>query len=308
MVTRADGRTVVVTGATSGIGKVTALALARGGFDVFATARSAQKGAALTEEAARSGLKLRTVVCDVADERQTAGAFEEVAAATGGGPWAVVNNAGYAQPGTVEDVPQDQALRQLDVNLLAPVRIAKLVLPGMRKRGGGRIVNMSSFGGLISTPYLGWYSASKFALEAVSDALRLEVAQFGVRVVLIEPGGYASGIWQRGVDALPPPEGSAYAHLYGLADGMLAYARGLPGPEPVARAVRQALTSRRPRARYLVGGDAKVGTLMETVLPAAAMDYVKSVRYGLHTPRSRASRIGAGLVSRLTTARSSAPS
>jgi NAD(P)-dependent dehydrogenase (short-subunit alcohol dehydrogenase family) len=308
MVTRAEGRSVVVTGATNGIGKVTALALARGGFEVFATARSPHKAAALTEEAARAGLKLRTVICDVADEGQTAEAFAEVANATGGGPWAVVNNAGYAQPGTVEDVPEDQALQQMDVNLLAPVRIAKLVLPGMRERGGGRIVNMSSFGGLISTPYLGWYSASKFALEAISDALRLEVAQFGVRVILVEPGGFASGIWQRGVDALPPPEGSAYAHLYGLAEGMMAYARGLPGPEPVARAVHRALISRRPRARYLVGADAKVGTLMETVFPAAAMDYVKSVRYGLHSPRSRASRIGAGLVNRLVTARSSAES
>lgn len=306
MVTPAGGRSVVVTGATSGIGKVTALGLAREGFEVFATARSAEKAAALTEEAARAGAGLRTVVCDVADEQQTEDAFKEVADATRGGPWAVVNNAGYAQPGTVEDVPQDQAMRQMDVNLLAPVRIAKLVLPGMRERGDGRIVNMSSFGGLISTPYLGWYSASKFALEAISDALRLEVAPFGVKVILIEPGGFASGIWQRGVDALPPPEGSAYAHLYGLADGMLAYARGLPEPGPVAVAVHRALTSRRPRARYLVGADARVGTLMETILPNAAMDYVKSVRYGLHTPRSRAASIGAGLVSRLTSARSSA--
>jgi NAD(P)-dependent dehydrogenase (short-subunit alcohol dehydrogenase family) len=248
------------------------------------------------------------VVCDVADERQTAGAFEQVADAAGGHPWAVVNNAGYAQPGTVEDVPQDQALQQMDVNLLAPVRIAKLVLPGMRERRDGRIVNISSFGGLISTPYLGWYSASKFALEAISDALRLEVAQFGVKVILVEPGGFASGIWQRGVDALPPPEGSAYAHLYGLADEMMAYARGLPSPEPVARAVCQALTASRPRARYLVGADAKMGTFLETVLPVATMDFVKSIRYGLHTPRSRTGRIGAGVISRLMTARSSAGS
>lgn len=305
MVTSAGSRSVVVTGANSGIGRVIALDLAQAGFTVFGTTRSPDKADGLREEAAREGLRLHTVVCDVTDTEQTAEALEKVAAATGGGPWAVVNNAGYAQAGTIEDVPDEWARAELDVNLLAPVRIARLVLPAMRQAGGGRIVNMSSFGGLISTPYLGWYSASKFALEAVSDALRMEVAPFGVKVILIEPGGFASGIWQRGVDSLPPSDGSAYAHLYGLADGMLAYASGLPGPEPVARAVRAALTSSRPRTRYLVGADAKVGTMLETLLPAPAVDYVKSVRYGLHTPRSRASQIGASVISRLMTARSS---
>lgn len=297
-------KSVVVTGATSGIGKAVALDLARAGLTVYGTARTPEKAAALESEAKSAGLSLRTAVCDVADAEATAEAFRTIAAETDGGPWAVVNNAGYAQAGTVEDVDDDKARDQIEVNLLAPIRIAKLVLPSMRERGDGRIVNMSSFGGLISTPYLGWYSASKFGLEAVSDALRLEVAPFGVKVVLVEPGGFASGIWQRGVDELPSPEGSAYAHLYGFADGMLTYSRGLPGPEPVAEAVRKALTSLRPRARYVVGADAKVGSLMETVLPVPAIDYVKSVRYGLHSPRSRRGRIGAGIVNRLMTARS----
>ncbi|MGA8118145.1 MAG: SDR family oxidoreductase [Actinocatenispora sp.] len=297
-------RSVVVTGATSGIGKECALELARAGFMVFGTARSAEKGAALESEADASGLKLRTVVCDVADVAATEEAFHEVAAETGGGPWAVVNNAGYAQAGTVEDVDDDSARRQMDVNLLAPIRIAKLVLPSMRERGDGRIVNMSSFGGLISSPYLGWYSASKFGLEAISDALRLEVAPFGVKVILVEPGGFASGIWQRGVDEMPSPDGSAYAHLYGFADGMIAYSRGLPGPEPVARAVRAALTRPRPRPRYPVGADTKVGSMLETFLPVPAVDYVKSVRYGLDTPKSWRGRVGSSIINRLMTARS----
>ncbi len=299
------GRSVVVTGATSGIGKVTALELARAGFTVFGTARSEQKAAALRTEAAASGLTVRTVVCEMTDIEQTGAAFDTIAAATDGGPWALVNNAGYAQGGTVEDVDDEQARDQIEVNLLAPVRLAKLVLPAMRRRGEGRIVNMSSFGGLISGPYLGWYSASKFALEGISDALRLEVAQFGVQVVLVEPGGFASGIWERGVAGLPSPQGSAYAHHYGFADSMLSYSRGLPGPEPVARAVRRALTSTRPRARYRVGADVKLGALMETVLPVAATDFIKGVRYGLYTPRSWVARTGVRWANRLITARSS---
>ena len=259
MVISAGNRSVVVTGANSGIGRATALELAQVGFTVFGTVRSQDKADGLRDEADREGLHLRTVVCDVTNEEETAEALAKVAAVTGGGPWAVVNNAGYAQAGAVEDVPDEWARAELDVNLLAPIRIAKLVLPSMREAGGGRIVNMSSFGGLISTPSLGWYSASKFALEAVSDALRMEVAPFGVKVILIEPGGFASGIWKRGVDTLPPPDGSAYSHLYGLADAMLTYARGLPGPEPVAHAVREALTSHRPsteeRAEFMLQHD-----------------------------------------------------
>ncbi len=300
-----SGRSVVVTGATSGIGRVTALELARAGFTVFGTARSEQKADALRAEASATGLTVHTVVCEMTDIGQTEAAFDTIAAATDGGPWALVNNAGFAQGGTVEDVDDDRAREQMEVNLLAPIRLAKLVLPAMRRRGEGRIVNMSSFGGLISSPYLGWYSASKFALEAISDALRLEVAQFGVKVLLVEPGGFASDIWQRGVDELPRPEGSPYAHLYGFADSLLTYSRGLPGPEPVARAVRRALTSPRPRSRYLVGADVRVGTLMETVLPVAAVDFIKGVRYGLHVPRSWVSRTGARWASRLMTARSS---
>lgn len=304
MVTGVAGRSVVVTGATSGIGKAVALALAQAGFTVFGTARSEEKAAALREDAAKAGTSLRTVTCDVADADQTAEAFGKVAAATGGGPWAVVNNAGYAQIGTVEDVPEDWGRQQLEVNLLAPVRIAKLVLPLMRERGDGRIVNVSSSSGRISYPGFGWYCASKFALRGISDVLRMEVAEFGVRVILVEPGGFATGIWQRGAASLPPLDGSPYARRYGIADGILAYARGLPGPEPVARTVCAALTSPRPRARYMVGGDVKIGTVLETLLPASATDYVKSIRYGLRTPSSPAERLGASLISQFLTARS----
>ncbi|SCL15034.1 Short-chain dehydrogenase [Micromonospora nigra] len=291
-------KTVLVTGANQGIGRVTAFELARAGFSVFATTRSEEKAEALRDEAARVGLTLRTVVVELTDVDATAEAFAEVAAATDGGPWAVVNNAGYAQAGAVEDVDDARVRNQLEVNVLAPVRLARLALPSMRARGTGRIVNMSSFGGLIVEPFLGWYMASKFALEAISDALRMEVAQFGVQVVLIEPGGFSSGIWQRGVDGAPPRENSAYAGFYNLADAMLEHAAALPQPDPVARAVRHALTVDRPRARYPVGTDVKVGSVLETVLPTPALDWVKGLRSGLHKPQSVPGRVTANLLSR----------
>ena len=291
-------RSVVVTGATSGIGRVTELELARAGFAVTGTATTPAKAAALRAEAAGAGLHLDTVVCDVTDPDATAAAFEEVAAATGGGPWAVVNNAGIAQAGPVEDIDDGRIRHQLEVNLLAPVRIARLVLPAMRKRGEGRIVNMSSFGGLISEPMLGWYNASKFALEAISDALRIEVARFGVAVILIEPGGFRSGIWQRGIDGVPEAPDSAYNDLRWFADAMLEYSRTLPEPDPVARAVCRALATPRPRPRYLVGTDVRVGTVLETVLPTSTVDFVKGVRAGLRTPRTLPERIGRKLLTR----------
>jgi NAD(P)-dependent dehydrogenase (short-subunit alcohol dehydrogenase family) len=292
------GRSVVVTGATAGIGRVTVMELARAGFTVFGTARTHEKADALRKAAADEGLAIETVVCDVADAQSTAQAFDIVAAATDGGPWAVVNNAGYAQPGPVEDVDDVRARAQLEVNVIAPARIAQLVLPTMRARGEGRIVNMSSFGGLISEPFLGWYTASKFALEALSDSLRMEVARYGIQVVLIEPGGFNSDIWQRGVDMLPMTQTSPYADLLGFADAMLAYSKGLPAPDSVGRAVRRALTAARPRERYLVGTDVRVGTALERLLPVSTVDYIKCVRAGLRTPTSVPGRIASTVLTK----------
>jgi NAD(P)-dependent dehydrogenase (short-subunit alcohol dehydrogenase family) len=175
------GKSVVVTGANSGIGLATAIELAGAGYDVLGTVRSTTKADAVRQRAQDKGVEVRTVVCDVGDEESTWTGFAEIDDLTDGGPWAVVNNAGFAQAGAVEDVSAEDARYQLEVNLVAPARIAQLVLPGMRKRGDGRIVNVSSIAGRVSTPLTGWYCASKHGLEALSDALRMEVAQFGVR-------------------------------------------------------------------------------------------------------------------------------
>ncbi|HEY0700686.1 MAG TPA: SDR family NAD(P)-dependent oxidoreductase [Micromonospora sp.] len=291
------GRSVVVTGANKGIGLVTVLELARAGFTVFGTTTSEEKADGLRETAARAGLQVQTAVCDVSDAAATEEAFGKIAAATGGGPWAVVNNAGFAQGGAIEDVTDEQARHQLEVNLVAPARIARLVLPSMRQRGDGRIVNVSSSGGKVSEPLLGWYNGSKFALESISDSLRMEVGQFGVKVVLIEPGGFSSGIWDRGVNELPSPENSAYS--YAFVDELPEYVNGLPSPEPVARTVRKALTVAKPKPRYLVGADAKAIVALDAMLPDRVMDWMKSVRFGLLTPQTVPGRITAKVLAKL---------
>lgn len=277
-------KSVVVTGASSGIGLAVTQELAHCGFDVIATARSEDKARALRAAVERAGAAVRTVLLDVADATSTVKAFTEIATMTGGGPWAVVNNAGFAQPGAIEDVDDEQVRRQLETNLVAPARIARLVLPAMRERRSGRIVNISSISGRVSMPMMGWYCASKQGLEAVTDALRMETAPFGVKVVLVEPGSYASGIWQQSAGLLPDAQASAYADQYEAVGEMLR--RDLPGPRPVALAVLRALTARRPLPRYLVGGSARQAAALDAALPTAATDWAKQVATGLRVSRA----------------------
>lgn len=274
---------VLVTGANSGIGLSTVLELAGAGYDVVGTTRSAGKAELVQQAAAERGLAVRTVRMDVDDEDSCRTAVDEVAELTDGGPWAVVNNAGYAQSGAVEDVSDELARAQLETNVLAPVRIARLVLPRMRERGEGRIVNISSVAGRMSNPLMGWYCASKHALEAVTDALRMEVEPDGVRVVLVEPGMFGTDIWSAAKDGgFPEPTTARYAAAYARAEAV-AHRGGdrLPDPVWVARTVRLALANPVPLARYVVGADAVSGILAETLAPTVLTDYVKSVGTGL---------------------------
>ncbi|MDX6348721.1 MAG: hypothetical protein QOF84_3511 [Streptomyces sp.] len=278
-------KSVVVTGAGSGIGLAVTMELAHAGFDVIGTVRSEDKADALRTAVERTGAAVRTVLLDVADATSTVKAFTEIAILTDGGPWAVVNNAGFAQPGAIEDVDDDQVRRQLETNLIGPARIARLVLPTMRERRAGRIINVSSISGRVSLPMMGWYCASKQGLEAVTDALRMETAAFGVKVVLIEPGSYASGIWQHSAGLMPDAQSSAYSDQYDAAEDMLR--RELPGPRPVALAVLKALTTRRPLPRYLVGGSARSTAVLDAALPTQATDWAKQVATGLRgAPRA----------------------
>lgn len=275
------GRSVVVTGANSGIGLATAVELACHGYDVIGTVRSDEKGAVLRDAAAAKGAVVRYVVCDVADAESTETAFLEIAAMTDGGPWCVVNNAGYGFGGPVEEVTDEQAREILETNVLGPMRICRLVLPSMRERGDGRIVNVSSIAGRVVTPMTGWYCASKHALEALSDALRQEVAQFGVRVVIIEPGGFGTGIWSQAKERLPRDYDGPYQAAYARAGTLSTAAERLPDPVWVARAIRLALANPFPTARYLVGVDAMLGTALDTLAPTIVADYVKAASAGM---------------------------
>jgi NAD(P)-dependent dehydrogenase (short-subunit alcohol dehydrogenase family) len=261
-------RSVVVTGASSGIGRAIALDLAGHGYHVIATARTPEKAEKLAAEAAAEGNDLSTVLLDVTDPRSCQDAADHIARLTDGGPWALVNNAGIATPGAFEDVPEDVARAVLETNLLGAARMTRLVLPAMRRRGDGRVVMMSSIFGLVSAPFNGWYSASKFALEALSDALRVELTGTGVRVSLIEPGFIDTPMISGVLESFP--DDSRYTDGYIAARRLVASAPS-PGPDAVARVVRRALNADTPRRRYLVGPTATMTRLIR-LLPAAVLD------------------------------------
>ena len=275
-------RHVVVTGANSGIGLATAIELATHGYDVIGTVRSEEKGDTLLREAAAKGATVRYVVCDVADAESTEQAFAEVAAMTApDGLYAVVNNAGFAVAGAVEETGDDQAREIFETNVLGPARICRLVVPGMRERGGGRIVNVSSIAGRVTSPLLGWYCASKHALEALSDALRQEVAGFGIKVVLVEPGSFGTNIWGEAQERMGEVPDGPYTTAYERARAVSGSSDRMPDPIWVARTIRLALAVPMPLPRYLIGFDAVIGTALDHLAPTVVADYVKGATLGL---------------------------
>ena len=274
-------KSVLVTGANSGIGLVTALELAAAGWDVYGSVRSPAKAEVVEKAAQDRGVRVRTVLLDVDDAQSCERGVAEVQERSGG-VYALVNNAGYAQSGAVEDVTDELVRSQLETNLVAPVRLARLVLPGMRARREGVIINISSIAGRLSQPLMGWYCASKHGLEAVTDALRMEVEGDGVRVVLVEPGMFGTDVWSAAKEGgFPEPTSAKYAAAYARAESLAGRSDRLPDPVWVARTVRVALANPVPLARYLVGADAVGGLLTETFVPTVVTDYVKSVASGL---------------------------
>jgi len=277
---------VVITGTSTGIGRGCALRLDRAGFDVFAGVRHADDGQRLRAEASN---RLRPLILDVTHHAGIATAAKEVREAVGErGLAGLVNNAGVSVAGPLEFTAPDEVRRQLEVNLVGQIAVTQAFLP-MIRAARGRIVNISSIGGLVANAFLGPYQASKFAMEAVTDVLRKELRPWGIHVVAIEPGTIDTEIWRKGTEAgretleRLSPEGR---ELYGDSIQKLLAAtekmtRRATPPERVAEAVERALTASRPRTRYLVGTDAKVVARLARVLPDRAVDAVQARFLGI---------------------------
>ncbi len=287
---------VLITGCSSGIGRAAATHLAGRGHTVIATARRVDDLADL----AAAGC--RTLALDVTDEASMRSAVEAIEASHGRID-VLVNNAGYSQSGAVESVPLERTRAQFETNVFGPLRLTQLVLPGMRRRGAGRIVNVSSMGGRLVFPGGGVYHASKYALEALSDALRYELRPFGIAVVLIEPGliktNFAATVGARlatlRTDAAEGDAAAAYAEFNDVvARGTAAaYERGpmarMAGqPIDVARAIARAIEAPRPRARFTVATSATVFLTLRRWLGDAGWDWFLRANFASPKPAAKA--------------------
>lgn len=276
---------VLVTGCSSGIGRAIAVRLAGAGWTVYASARRLPSIADLES----SGCRLLEL--DVTDEASMRRAVDAVEAEHGAIS-ALVNNAGYSQGGAVEEVAMDDIRRQFETNVFGLVRLTQLVLPGMRRQGWGRVVNISSMGGRLVFPGAGFYHATKFAVEAISDALRWEVRPFGIHVVVVEPGlirtrfGETAASTAAGAAAPDSP----YAEFNREVATRTEAAYGMPlaaGPDAVAKVVERALRARRPRTRYIVTLGARGALWARRLLPDRAWDLILRTQF---TPPGSARR------------------
>lgn len=262
-------KVILITGASSGIGYDSAMILAGQGHKVYGAARRVE----LME-----GLRDKGVIpikMDVTDEQSMADAVQTIISAEGRID-VLVNNAGYGYLGAIENVPIAEAKRQLEVNLFGLARLTQLVLPYMRAQKSGRIINTSSVAGKAVIPFGGWYNVSKYSVEALSDALRIEVKPFGIKVVLIEPGGIKTD-W--GIIAADNLSASSKETAYQDAGFRMARllrfgytSRFLSNPNRVAKAITRAVNSRYPKVRYRLGAGSGLIVFFHTVLPARWWD------------------------------------
>ena len=272
---------VLITGASRGIGRATALRLDRRGFDVIAGVRSEEAGQALAAEASD---RLRVVRIDVADAASVHAAAETVGERLD----ILVNNAGIAVGGVVEALPLDDLRHQLEVNVVGQVAVTQALLPALRA-ASGRIVFISSVSGRTSVAALTPYAASKFAIEAIADGLRVELRAWGIDVVLVEPGSIDTDIWRDGqaqFDTTVAAMTDEHRRLYGpLLEGtrklIASTAKRAAPVDKVVDVIENAATTARPRARYVAGTDAKIQIALRTLLPARAHDALMARLLGL---------------------------
>lgn len=270
-----DKKSILITGCSSGIGLCVAEGLQKRGYRVFATARKTADVEMLAERG------LESLQLDVADPASIRCAVDEVLRRTGGTLYALFNNAGYGQPGAVEDLRREVLREQFETNVFGTVELTNRLIPVMRAQGGGRIIINSSLLGYVSLPFRGAYNATKYALEGIADTLRLELRGSGIHVALVEPGPIASRfranaheMFRRNVDA----EASFFRNTYRAMESRLAK----PGPvapftlqpEAVLEKVIHILESSRPRIRYPVTFPAYLFAMLKRLLPGSALDRV----------------------------------
>jgi NAD(P)-dependent dehydrogenase (short-subunit alcohol dehydrogenase family) len=270
-------KTVLVTGSSSGIGRATVRRLDQAGWKVFAGVRKEEDAAKLREE---SSARLEPLLLDVTDPEAIGAAAERVRAEPGGLD-GLVDNAGNAVAGPLEALPIEDFRRQVELNLIAQVAVTQAMLPAIRT-ARGRVILISSMGGRVALPLTGAYHAAKFGLEAVGDSLRQELAPWGIKVVLIEPGSIDTPIWETGqkdADDLLERAPKGMSELYGATIERYRKVvqdtaeRGIP-PEKVAAKIEHALEARRPRSRYLIGIDAQVMARLKPIVPTPVFDWL----------------------------------
>lgn len=281
-----DRGAIVITGASSGIGRACALRADRIGFTVFAGVRQESAAESIKGEASE---RLTPVFIDVTDEDSIEKAADEVAKAVGeAGLAGLVNNAGISIPGPVEVLPLSEFRRQMDVNFIGQIAVTQAFLPLLRK-GRGRIVNIGSIGGRMATPFLGAYAASKFAMEGLTDAMRVELAPWDISVSIVEPGAIDTEIWEKGqregdqLEAGMSPEGREMyrRQIDALRKQAEKSAQAAVPPSEVAKAVMHALASKNPKTRYLVGRDARMRAMLARAAPDRLVDRLIVSRMGL---------------------------
>ena len=279
-------RAALVTGCSSGIGLCTAVALAEAGYRVFATMRDPKKRAALDAAAGAAGVTLDVHALDV---RDTARAAEVVAmvAASGANLDLLVNNAGMGVVGFFEDQSLDEIREQVDTNLIGTLAMMKAVLPGMKARGGGRIVNVTSASGIAPSPGAPVYCGVKYAVHGLSESAHIELAPHGIKVILVVPGMHKTEIFKsnlRVASALSDPNHPNAAAIERMQGWLLSQLEKPGGaPRAVAAAIVEAGTARRPKRKYLCGPDAHIVSLLHGLLPQRAFEWSMQKQLGMMT-------------------------
>ncbi len=260
-------KTILITGASSGFGKFTALELIKKGYTVYGAARRVEKMKDLVEAGGHA------IRMDVTDDISVTEGVTQILGEQGKID-VLVNNAGYGSYAFIETADIDQMKRMYDVNVWGLVRTSQHVLPHMRKQGHGRIINISSIAGTTSLAFMGFYSSSKFAVESISDALRQEVGRFGIDVSVIEPGAFSTGFDDTVLNELKEANhGETYQPIVDnfIPEFKKTYEKA-PTPEPVVEAITAAIESKNPKTRYPVGMDSKMGVIMKKLLSDRTMD------------------------------------